>query len=135
MTTLIPKALQRLGLYRADPTGQGQVGDERIRVIRDRHARATPGVWQVKSHSHPEAGCRCLSCYVTTGARLDHPSWKPCDETDAMQDAVRHAHGKPQEACYDAPIPYDDAVFAAHAQDDLAYLLSVIDELRRAGGL
>jgi|SRR5690242_11036834 len=95
-------------------------------ALLDRFSAATPGPLQVEPHSHPQAGCRCLSCDVMTGWRLDHPDWVCCDEIPAMQEAVRLAKeaGRKQEDCVFAAIPYADAEFLAHAQEDVAYLLA-----------
>lgn len=99
--------------------------------IRARLAKATPGPLDVESHSHPQAGCRCLSCDVTTGSRLDHPTWVCCDEIPAMQEAVRLAKGsgRKQEECVYAPIPHADAKFLAHAQEDVTALLAMLAEV------
>lgn len=104
---------------------------DRIDQIRDRLAVATPGPLQIEAHSHPQAGCRCLSCEVLTGCRLDHPTWVCCDETPEMQEEVRRAKaaGKRQEDCPYAAIPYSDAEFLSHAQEDVTYLLGHLAEV------
>ena len=99
--------------------------DDRLADIRARLAAATPGPWDIEPHAHPQAGCRCLTCDITTGYRLSHPTWTSCDETPEMQEANQHASaiGKRQEDCYETPMPWADAVFASHAADDIAWLL------------
>lgn len=102
----------------------------RIAEIKARVAAATPGPWEIASHSHDQAGCRCMSCEVTTGCRLDHATWPCCDETPEMIEATERAHraGKVQESCLVAPMPYPDAVLAAHAVEDLRFLLAMLEQ-------
>lgn len=105
-------------------------GDE-IKAIRARLAVATPGPLQIDTHAHPEAGCRCLSCEVVTGARLDHPDWVCCDEHPTMQETSRRRReaGRVQEDCPYAPIPWPDAEFLSHAHEDVTYLLGALAEV------
>lgn len=70
-----------------------------------------------------------MSCYVVTGSRVDHPTWACCDEHPKMVAAMREAEarGNRQESCLIAPMPDGDAVLAAHAFDDLTFLLGLLD--------
>lgn len=95
---------------------------ERLEAIRTRVAAATPGPWEAEGHRHPTPGCRCLSCYEEpTGYLLDTPRSHWCE------DKVEAAH----LGCDMHPLlSYEDALFAAHAREDVPALLAEVERLQ-----
>lgn len=124
--------VRRLGRMSAKPvlTDDEEVMLQKLAGIRKRLEAASEGPWDVDCHYHLEKGCRCLSCGDNaTGWFMETPSTLDCEDrslrmypTDEERD--RHEH------CTDGPfVSYEDADFAAHAREDIPFLLELIEKL------
>jgi hypothetical protein len=109
----------------------------RIAAIRKRVESASAGPWDVDCHQHMASGCRCMSCfddptgwYLTTGTTLC------CDEVVAQKNnegnnwSAKNDFGREVASCEDGPfVSFEDADFAAHARQDVPFLLELIGRL------
>lgn len=102
---------------------------ERITEIKTRLGKASPGPWEVESHRHFASGCRCLSCDEDpTGFLLDNDYTHWCE--DKVDGDGKNGFGNKLGSCDQHPLlKYEDADFAAHAREDVPFLLGLLEEL------
>lgn len=96
---------------------------EAIERARTRHAGA-PIDFQTESHTHPEKGCRCLSCHITTGCMIS--TGIMCDETSAYVDTADYP-----DNCLTEVLTWSQATALVEAYRDGPVLLAEIDRLTR----
>jgi hypothetical protein len=106
----------------------------RLAAINQRLKDASEGPWDVDCHSHIARGCRCTSCRDSpTGWFLDTPSTLDCDDFVARLGAdAKNDFGHEVKSCEDGPfVSFEDADFAAHAREDVPFLLEIIERLMK----
>jgi hypothetical protein len=108
--------------------------ERRIAAINQRLRAASDGPWDVDCHSHVARGCRCLSCRDNpTGWYLDTPTTMDCvDFVAKLGPDAKNDFGREVKSCEDGPyVSFEDADFAAHAREDVPFLLEIIERLTR----
>ena len=101
--------------------------EERVAAIETRLTAANVAnrpTWDLDSHSHIEAGCRCMSCWETTVWQTTNMRY--CDE----QPQTLTDRGEDTDRCESSGYSYADADLIAHAPDDLRALLALVASLR-----
>jgi hypothetical protein len=113
------------------------INPQRLAEIQAREQAASEGPWNVDCHIHIAQGCRCLSCYdAATGWYLTTGTTLCCDEAVAKKGSdengwePKNDFGRPLTSCEDGPfISFEDADFAAHAREDVPFLLAEVARL------
>lgn len=90
--------------------------------IRRRNAEAIAAGFEVRSHRHGEKGCRCISCYVTTGYVISSEISPTCDE---RPEARKASDG----GCLEPVLDHHDAMNLLMSVADVRDLLAEIDRL------
>lgn len=90
--------------------------EKRLCEIKARLQATTPGAWEV--------------CFAEDEKfRPDCPEEDPCVCADSGQFIAQTTYDTLSTTC--RPTMYADAVFLAHAKDDIAFLLEELDKLRQ----
>ena len=118
---------------RPTPVTTPAIDTDRLAAIKKRLAAASDGPWDTDCHHHLEKHCRCLSCGDNaTGWYLNTPSTLDCEDRAIQMygtgdELDRHEH------CSDGPfISFEDANFAAHAREDVLFLMRLVEQLAAA---